>query len=210
MNSTFEGSTLFISARSPFARRVRVALLENGIGYQEKVLDVFQPSADLWSANPLARVPTLLLKDKRVLIDSNVILQAIYEEHADSPFFPHERKLEVLHGCGLAAGLCDKAVEYFLETIRPASLQDQELFAELEGIFDRTLTAFDKALGGREYLVDNGGRPTQADFDLGCALAYIRLRHPKPWLEKLRNCAALMERLDARPSFKKTAPPPPA
>ena len=55
----FQDSVLYISARSPFARRVRLALLENKIRFSEKVFDVFNPLPELITVNPLARVPAL-------------------------------------------------------------------------------------------------------------------------------------------------------
>ena len=48
----FHDSTLFISLRSPFARRVRLAFIEHGVRYHEVVEDVFKPSAVLIEANP--------------------------------------------------------------------------------------------------------------------------------------------------------------
>lgn len=84
----FNQSELFISLRSPFARRVRLALLENQISYKEIVCDVFKPSAELIAVNPLIRVPVLRLQSGAVLIDSNLILQALYETLSDSPLIP--------------------------------------------------------------------------------------------------------------------------
>ncbi len=84
----FNKSELFISLRSPFARRVRLALLENQISYKEIVCDVFKPTAELIAVNPLIRVPVLRLHSGDVLIDSNLILQALYETLSDSPLIP--------------------------------------------------------------------------------------------------------------------------
>src|ERR1700746_892803 len=106
--SFFQGSTLFISARSPFARRVRIALHENGVDFQERVFDVFQPNPELWKANPLARVPALLLKNSHVLIDSSLILQALYEG-GGSPFMPKDtaKRYETYRWTAIALGICE-------------------------------------------------------------------------------------------------------
>jgi glutathione S-transferase len=211
MNSFFQGSTLFISARSPFARRVRIALHESRVEFQERVFDVFQPNPELWNANPLARVPSLVMQNGHILIDSTLILQAFYE-NGGSPFMPKDtaKRYEVYRWSAIALGLCEKAVEYYLETLRPKENQDSELFAEIEGIFLRSLAAADTEMAHSEsgYLVENAGEPSQADFDWGSALAYLKLRHPLGWQEKFPALAKYLDRLNARPSFKKTAPPP--
>lgn len=211
MSSYFDGSTLLISARSPFARRVRVAFQEHGVSYQEKVFDVFQPSAELWNVNPLARVPALVFKTGESIVDSNLILQAFYE-NGSSPFMPQDRakRWEVLRYSGIAVGLFEKTIEYFLEGLRPADRRDSELIAEVESACVRTLSSFEKVLKGKDFLVENGGQPTQADFDFAIALDYLTLRHPLSWKEKYPHCRAHWERLSSRNSFKKTVPPPPA
>ena len=210
MNSFFQGSTLFISARSPFARRVRIALHENRVEFHERVFDVFQPNPELWKANPLARVPTLVMPNGHVLIDSSLILQAFYE-NSGSPFMPKDtaKLYEVYRWSAIALGVCEKTVEYYLETLRPQQNQDPELFAEIEGIFLRSLAAAETGMARSEsgYLVENAGEPSQADFDWGTALAYLKLRYPLGWQEKFPALVKYLDRLNTRPSFKKTAPP---
>src|SRR5438105_2764330 len=127
----FEGSRLMISARSPFARRVRLAFLEHGVGFEEIVLDVLKPQPELWAKNPLGRVPTLILRDGQVLWDSNFILQAFYEGRS-SRLMPQDRfaRMECLKWSTLAAGLCEKLVEYYLEALRPEPARDPEMIAE--------------------------------------------------------------------------------
>lgn len=212
MSSYFEGSTLFISARSPFARRVRIAFMEHGVAFEEKVLDVFQPQPALWRANPLARVPALQARDGSVLADSSLILETFYEE-VQSPFMPAEPAIrrEIHRWQAIALGVMEKTVEYYLETLRAKAHQDPEIFAEVGGACDRCLKLLESSLSG-DFLVENGGQPTQADFDIGAALAYLRLRHSSyesaDWPARYPRCASLLQRLELRPAFAKTAPPP--
>lgn len=86
----FNDCTLYISARSPFARRVKLALLENKITFEQKILNVFEPQPELTSLNPLSRVPVVKLKDGQVLIDSNLILQEFYLSHGKFPSAPRD------------------------------------------------------------------------------------------------------------------------
>src|SRR5437870_3915318 len=107
----FDQSTLFCSLRSPFARRVRICFLENGVKFEEKMLNIFQAQPELTAINPLTRVPTVLLKNGEVLIDSSQILQVFYEACPESPFAPQGvDKLLFSRWSAIAVGLCEKSV----------------------------------------------------------------------------------------------------
>ncbi|MEY2988598.1 MAG: Glutathione S-transferase, N-terminal domain, partial [Pseudomonadota bacterium] len=61
MTSLLAGqSTLYGSSRSPFARRVRLALLSRSIPFQWKELslsEIFPPSPELLRVNPMGLIP---------------------------------------------------------------------------------------------------------------------------------------------------------
>lgn len=208
----FHDSTLLITPRSPFARRIRIALLENQIRFTEQIYDVFNPSPELIEANPLARVPTLILKSGQILIDSNLILQCLYE-NIESPWIPRPptMRAEMYHWQALAEGMCEKIVEYYIDSLRPEQHRDPEVYQELREISERVLSAIEKRLieNKRENAVSClvGPELTQADFDMGAALAYMLLRNPKKWQEKFPHTFSYFQRLDERPSFQKTKPP---
>ena len=206
MQIDFNDSVLFISARSPFARRVRLAFLENGIRFEERIVDVFHPTAELLEKNPLARVPTLVLKSGKVVIDSNLILQLLYET-IQSPLTTTspEDRLSCSHWSALAYGMSEKIVEYYLETLRPEAAQDQELFDETRGIFRRVLERFEAFIGERDFVA--AGKLTQADLDMGTALTYLSLRSPDKWTARYPSTSRYLHKLQERPSFIKTQPP---
>jgi glutathione S-transferase len=200
-------STLFISARSPFARRTRLALLEHGIRFEETVLDVFKPNPELFAVNPLARVPALRLKTGEVLIESAKILELIYRLNPKSPLAPTNETewITASFWSGNAAGLMEKTVEYFLETLRPEASRDEELFNEVRDIATRVFERFELFIGERETIVL--GRLTQADLDMGAALAYFSLRYSTQWKNRFTKVDAYLRRLEERPSFQSTRPP---
>ena len=66
---------LFASLTSPYARKVRIALLEKRIDCQLEVINPWDDSVALKGINPLGKVPTLLLDDGTVLYDSRVIVE---------------------------------------------------------------------------------------------------------------------------------------
>jgi glutathione S-transferase len=207
----FNQSELFISLRSPFARRVRLALLENQIPYKETVCDVFKPTEALVAVNPLVRVPVLRLSSGVTLIDSNLILQALYETLATStslmPSSPAVR-LSIYRWQAIAAGFAEKIVEYFLETQRPPANQDPETKEELVGIGERVLAEAETTLianPSHNFLIGNS--LTQADLDLASTLTYFGLRYSQEWKKRYPRTSLYLAQLEQRPSFVQTCPP---
>jgi glutathione S-transferase len=185
-------------------------MLESGIRFEERVLDVFMPNPELIGLNPLARVPALRLKDGSVLIESEKILGVFYQASPQSPLLPKSEpdRLTAQFWSGVGVGLCDKTVEYYLETLRPEAARDPELLAEIRDIAARSLERFDAFIAGRETIVP--GQLTQADLDMGTALAYFTLRYSAQWKSRYSHAADYLRRLDERPSFQQTRPPAPS
>lgn len=210
LSHPFQGSNLFISARSPFARRVRLALREHGVAFRETVVDLFGPETDelreLARLSPVSRVPVLHLASGDVIADSTQILHAFYNGTVSAWMPTGEREaFRAHHFTGLALGLCDKTVERVIDRMRAAP--DPELELEFRQVRDRTLEYLERELEGREWIA-GGSHPTQADLDLGTALSYLCLRDSREWGRAHPRCAELLRKLEARPSFLQTQPPP--
>ena len=209
---SFQECRLFISLRSPFARRVRVALIEHGISFIEVVHDVLNPTQALFQINPLGRVPALELSSGEVLIDSNLILQVLYKSQR-SQFLPDQIKeqLEMYGWMALFVGLMEKTVEYFLDSQRSTERRDPEVRIELNQIIERVLSLTEAKLSQQNHLgVSNlfQGGLTQADFDLGVALEYLLLRYPQiEWMEHYPSLKIFFMKIQTRESFLKTKPP---
>jgi glutathione S-transferase len=207
----FTGATLFLSARSPFARRVRVALLEAGVSCAERLEDVLRPSPELLQANPFGRVPTLRLASGEVLVESQLILERLWEACAPdpAPLRPREAaaRLRADAASGLAIGVCEKAVEWFFEGLRPPAHRDPELLAEIQRGLDGALDRLEAALAPGPFLL--GEAPCTGDVDVAIALDYVSLRLGRAWEERRPRLRALATQLAGRESLRRTAPPPP-
>src|SRR5947209_18559534 len=64
---------------SPFVRRVAIAMRLYGLAYEHRTWSTFGDADKLAVYNPLRRVPTLVLDDGEVLIESFVILDYLDE-----------------------------------------------------------------------------------------------------------------------------------
>jgi glutathione S-transferase len=77
---------------SPFFRRVAIGLRPYGLAYEHRPWSVFADGEKIEPYNPLRRVPTLILDDAEVLIESAAILD--YQDELVGPtkaLIHHER-----------------------------------------------------------------------------------------------------------------------
>ena len=98
---------------SPYVRRVAIALQIYGIEYEQRPWSVMRDAAKIAQYNPLRRVPTLILPDGQILLESHLILDALDEEVSDDVVLLPRRgpvRRRGLQICGLSLGLADKAV----------------------------------------------------------------------------------------------------
>lgn len=98
---------------SPYVRRVAIAHHIYGIDYEHRAWSVMRDAAKIAEYNPLRRVPTLVMPDGQILVESHLILDALDEEVSDDVVLlprsgpVRRRGLQI---CGLSMGLADKAV----------------------------------------------------------------------------------------------------
>jgi glutathione S-transferase/RNA polymerase-associated protein len=85
--------TLFDVPVSPFAQKVKLALLEKGLSFETKVVDLTRPTDELRRLSPRVEVPALVDGDLQ-LVDSSIIVEYLedaYPEPALLPKTPRER-----------------------------------------------------------------------------------------------------------------------
>jgi glutathione S-transferase len=165
---------------SPFVRRVAVALRLYSLPYEHKPWSTFGDAERLAVYNPLRRVPTLVLDDGEVLIESSTILDYLDElacpNGALIPSNGSKRRV-ALKVCALATGLCDKMVSLIYERvlhgttsevwISRCETQIQDVLDALEEDRARCLTSF-----------WFGDRPGHADIAVACAMRFLGEVHP--------------------------------
>ena len=96
---------------SPFVRRVGIALTLYELPFEHRPWSVFGDTDKIRPYNPLTRVPTLVLDDGEVLIDSHIILDYLDSfVSADWRLFPvaEPARHQALKVAALAMGLAEK------------------------------------------------------------------------------------------------------
>ena len=137
---------LYFSPASPFARKVRVAIIEKGV---EDLVDEIEVTTspvdtnpDLASQNPLGKLPILQRADGRVFYDSRAILRFVDSLSDASPLYPNDdTEFDRLTVESLAEGVIEAALLCVYE--RRVRSPDQVSSAWLGGQSDKINRALD-------------------------------------------------------------------
>lgn len=191
---------------SPFVRRVGIALAHAGIAFRHHPWSSFGDARRLRAINPLTRVPTMVLEDGGVLVDSHAMLDHI-DRRAPVPMRPAggAERDAALRVEGLATGLADKAVALFYE-MRLHDKVSPQWVARCREQIAATALALEAEAVSRPDGFWFGGALSHADIALACAWRFVREAHPGLLAEQrlltlVAQCAAL-ERL---PLFREVA-----
>jgi glutathione S-transferase len=166
---------------SPFVRRVAVALHFYCMAYEHRPWSTFGDADRIAQFNPLRRVPTLVLDNDEVLIESGAILD--YLDELVGPLramIPRsgDRRRHALKLCALATGLADKAVSLVYERVLHQTTSDQWIARCMSQIAD-VLDALESASAGRGARFWSGDTIGHADVAAACALRFTREAHPQ-------------------------------
>src|ERR1700733_14778531 len=111
---------LLYTRRSPFARKVRVIALEKNIPLELIDEDLQKKSQRLLDANPLGKVPTLVLDNGTTVFDSPIICRYLDSLNDKNPMIPRDSagRLEVLKWEAFADDLVVAAINLYMEKVR--------------------------------------------------------------------------------------------
>lgn len=201
------------SLTSPYVRKVRVVLAEKKLDCPLVTEDVWSDSTRISQANPLGKVPCLLMDGQDAVFDSRVIVEYLDTLSPVGKLLPSagRARIEVKTWEALADGLCDAAIAARMEQVWPGRAEGERSAAwvarQMRKV-DDALAAMSHGLGDKPWCAA-GVHMTLADIAVGCALSYLDFRFPAvPWRERHANLAQLLDgKLAQRPSFVETAPP---
>jgi len=195
------------SLTSPFVRKARVVLAEKRIEYTFAPEDPWDEKSRVADANPLGKVPVLVLDDDSTLFDSRVIVEFLDSVSPISRLIPQDNreKIEVKRWEALADGVVEAAVAVVLERRRAAKQKSEAFIKRQMDKIERGLAVMARDLGGQPWCTGNVF--TLADIACGVALGYLDFRHGTyDWRVLHPNLAKLAAKLAERPSFADTLP----
>lgn len=193
------------SPRSPFVRKVMIALHETGLlNDVELVRSVvavhLAPNVDVLKDNPLGKIPTLITDDGLALFDSRVICEYL-DERANAALVPAQgrARFEQLRWQTLGDGLTDILLLWRTELTRPGSVWE----AVVDGWRQKVRTAM-------VQLEAEAGMLAATPFGIGqisvvCALGQLDFRWAdSEWRSHFPQLAALEKDWANRPSVRAT------
>ena len=200
---------------SPFVRRVGIALTLYDLRFEHRPWSTFGDADKIRPYNPLTRVPTLVLDNGEVLIESHSIL-----DHLDS-LVPADRRMfpaseparhQALKVAALATGMAEKAVSLFYEKVmhREAS---EVWTGRCRTQISAALAALEADRAARQTDDWFGDRIGHADIAVAAALRFIGDAHAGlVAMAQFPALAAHAARLEALPVFQTISQPfiPPA
>ncbi len=168
---------LLYASASPYSAKVRMAAAYAGIAIEAVSVQTSERPAVLVSANPLGKIPTLVLDDGRSIFDSRAITQCLNRESKNAlfPRNPDKRtEAEVLEA--LADGICDCALSMVYERrARPEEMVHQPW---LDRQWAKITTALDRLNANPPKLPR---KITAGQIALRACLGYLALRFAGKW-----------------------------
>jgi glutathione S-transferase len=196
------------SVTSPYVRKVRVVLAEKKLDYVFELENVWAGDTRISAANPLGKVPCLVMEEGSAMYDSRVIAEYLDTLTPVCKLLPANSRdrANVKVWEALADGVCDAAVLAYLErTWRPQQLQSQAWIDRQMGKVRGGLAVMAENLGEQPFCM--GIHYTLADVAVGCVLGWLALRFPEiDWRGDYPNLARLFDKLSERASFKDSVP----
>jgi len=187
---------LYAHPFSSFSQKALIALYENAIPFEYRMLedpDASREWAALW---PIKRFP-VLVDGERTVFESTTII-----EYLDSRY---PGPVRMIAGDGVETRMLDRFFDHYvhqpmqkivLDHRRPDGQRDGFGVAEAREMLDRAYAWLDQRMAGREWAVDGGFG--MADCAAAPALFYADWVHPID--DSLAHARAYRQRLLARPS----------
>ncbi|MFB2552087.1 glutathione S-transferase family protein [Ensifer soli] len=195
---------------SSFVRRIGIALTLYGIAFKHRPWSIVGDAERIRAVNPLIRVPTLILDDGDVIVDSPSMI-----DHIDGLVVPDDRLLpqaeperrRAIRIMALATGLADKGVSLFYETRlhdAPSPVWAERCRVQIAGVLAALET--DRAALTTPFWF--GAAPGHADIAVACAIRHVSEAHPgliaaEAYPAVSAHCATL----EALPVFRQISQP---
>jgi glutathione S-transferase len=189
---------LFTYATSPYARKIQMMLEYKGIAYEavERCYSIDRKE-DLRCVNERAEVPTLVLEDGRVLVDSTIIGEYLEEAFHHPPLFPRDPYERAR--MRMIDNLCDGTFDavtfgFFMGELRGIPAMKAAATIEIRAL----LELLERELGARNFFC---GDLSMADLAAVCHVPVARAAgislkdfpHLSAWTVRMKEIPAVRD-----------------
>lgn len=198
---------LYITPASPYARIVRIVILEKGLGDRIEILPAQTRVADspYYRINPSGRVP-YLIRDDGVAMEESSLICAWLDQLDGRPMFelpPGEQAWEPRRLEALARSISDGLAVWNREIARAPDERSKTL-QKHEAQRCRRMAALWETEIDHPWM---NGALNMAQITLACGLGQEARNPDMDWRSGHPRLSAWFDRLAQRPSFAATAPP---
>ena len=190
---------------SPYVRRLAITMQMLGIDYEHESRSVVFGYETFKDVNPLARVPTLVLDDGEMMIESSLIISYL-EAMAGRSLIPDDldNKRRAYQVIGVALSGMDKIAQRIYETkMRP---EESQYGPWLNRLLEQIAESFDWLEGAVAGIGDGpwffGDEISQADISTAVAWRFLNFSAPGEARPESRPAlVAFGEKAEALPEF---------
>ncbi len=200
---------LYYTPGSPYARIVRIVLIEKGLQDRVEcsVAQTRTPDSPYYAINPSGRVPYLVCGDGRAFEDSALICDWLDLLDAAPRFsLQDDSGWEVRRLEALARSMLDGLAVWVRENSRPAGERSPALIAHESGRARRLADVWEREIARPQM----GGDLNLAQIVLACTLGFAARLPQYDWRTGHPALCAWFDAFAARPSFVATQAPAPA
>lgn len=198
--------TLYMSTRSPFARKVRIILQTKGLPFREVSVDFANLPPEFVAITPIQKIPVFVDEDGTVVWDSTCIASWLEERYPHPPLLPTD--LQDRNQCrlveDLADSLADQAVILFQQSQRPDG-GDLITINKSRALVTRILLHLEVMTPTTGYFA-GGENWDLRDAALLSSLSYLSFRHGSFWHDAYPNLATYEMRANTLAVFRDTLP----
>jgi glutathione S-transferase len=195
----------FVTANSPYARKVRIAAHETGLSdkIDWQMITREERAEMIPGINPLGKVPVAVLDSGDAMFDSPVICAYVDSLNNGPKLIPESgpERWAVLTLEALGDGLGEAVIAASQEDQKPDGKRSQGIVDRQAGKATNALALLDKAAG------NFNNPPLMGEIAVACALGYMEFRDVVPgWRDTYPALGSWYTEILNRESFVRTAP----
>ncbi len=195
---------------SPYVRRVAISLEMLGIEFEREDISAFGEFEKFQRVNPAVKAPTLVLDNGAIVLDSSLILQFAESELSEGKtLWPkgHTEIQQDFSALSMALAACEKNVQLVYElNLRPESARYEKWIERVTVQMTAAYQSLEKSIKNRTDAFSTG----HSQAAITSAVVWFFTQSTVPDKVKVADhpsLAALSDRLESLPAFKKFTPP---